>query len=690
MPEPVKSKYTYSKDNNNRGFLKKDDILLLLSKCFNQTNFSYKDALELALEYTIKKPECYQQLQDAIIENFNIDIDDLASKCDRQQRLFYFLIEKLGEGALFEQALFNTLPTLLRKSFSTHRHDNINLLKKPLHIATGIETVKDLRISIWRFIIDNYKNYKEKVDDYLRSYIDEFREGVKAVYELDFPFLDSLFRKHFKKTSISDVFIIQDILYRLKRLGIKAKEREILVTRFLSSDYQIYLLLRHDRLRDKEEYDFDNYNEFELLKEAEIRKSFMFKSLPEFRKFYLLYQEISLIKDRGNDRISISLDIILHEHALHSISFTFQMLQEIIKSGNPTTFYPRMLLEILFEDQNKDLSVKYYHLIKTSDFSSKDFWVWYFYYFLPQYRVDTEYTLDILAFLATSATSVCIEFSVFQKFIHINNNIYTDALSRIVANKQSRAKNIYIDHYFFDKYIGYYQKRLDLLRAVYIILKAERDHFDHNCMIFLSIVRLDNTFFLDYIKLIAKDSMSFQLREFDHLSIIWQLDDANVIIEAALDHLLSLNGHYVSRDLCMSLFKNIIAEQHLMVIEFLKEYLKKRVTDSKTVNLVFYCIRNAFPRYWHEFLLYYLSINSDFEAFKELQLLNDHFSSNGDVIWSDVKAAQLQSVLDLIETLIVKKYRYNKHKNHLKVWINNEKRFADHERKLKFQNRDWH
>ena len=55
---------------------------------------------------------------------------------------------------------------------------------------------------------------------------------------------------------------------------------------FTNTTYEKYLILDWERFRDKESYDFENYQKYEKLKEEEIRKSFVFNNIKDIKSFY--------------------------------------------------------------------------------------------------------------------------------------------------------------------------------------------------------------------------------------------------------------------------------------------------------------------------------------------------------------------------------------------------------------------
>ena len=98
--------------------------------------------------------------------------------------------------------------------------------------------------------------------------------------------------------------------------------------------------------------------------------------------------------------------------------------------------------------------------------------------------------------------------------------------------------------------------------------------------------------------------------------------------------------------------------------------------------------RHSLNDKYHLAIMEFLKVNNNFESFRKLELLASFFSSTGNTIWADVRAAELEQILALMNKL-PKNYLYSQHKAYLKNWISAEKRSAERERKSQFMNDDW-
>lgn len=104
--------------------------------------------------------------------------------------------------------------------------------------------------------------------------------------EYDIQFLIPIIENYLIPDSFVHCHYVQEQIRWCKRNGIEHSEFVSLSQKFTNPTYEKYLILDWDRFRDKESYDFENHQEYEKLKEEEIRKSFIFNNIKEIELFY--------------------------------------------------------------------------------------------------------------------------------------------------------------------------------------------------------------------------------------------------------------------------------------------------------------------------------------------------------------------------------------------------------------------
>ena len=96
----------------------------------------------------------------------------------------------------------------------------------------------------------------------------------------------SIIENHLNPDSLIHCKYVQELIRWYKRNGIKFSDLEELSRIYTSRIYEMYLKVSWDRLRDKDYFQYDDYNEYSRLKEKEIRESFVFEDKQNIDSFY--------------------------------------------------------------------------------------------------------------------------------------------------------------------------------------------------------------------------------------------------------------------------------------------------------------------------------------------------------------------------------------------------------------------
>jgi hypothetical protein len=105
--------------------------------------------------------------------------------------------------------------------------------------------------------------------------------------------------------------------------------------------------------------------------------------------------------------------------------------------------------------------------------------------------------------------------------------------------------------------------------------------------------------------------------------------------------------------------------------------------DNRVIDTVLDIGRNAFPKHYHDLIVYYLKRNPHFELFKKIHFYNNHFSSSGNVSWDEFKANVLKGISATIQQM-PKAYLYTEHLAFLDRYIVAYIRNSEEERKRWF------
>lgn len=215
------------------------------------------------------------------------------------------------------------------------------------------------------------------------------------------------------------------------------------------------------------------------------------------------------------------------------------------------------------------------------------------------------------------------------------------------------------------------------------------NHFDYNCKGFLKIIMNDSAFLSQYLQHICKNRSSLNTREYQNLSIIWQLPNAHEMIKTALEFLLDKVPYSYKEHFANVLFERLNEANTKGAIIILKELLKKWKANISGLKMIFDIVIHSFKNYLSDFVKEFLEQNQNLEIFKNIPWADSSFLGNGDTIFADIKMKQYEEILNIVNSIQKQAYKFSTHKSYLLEMINGEKRQADWERKMKFMNDRW-
>lgn len=681
---PLVPEYVYDK-SNNKSFKPQDRYLELISGFFTQPVPEIKTALELSFEYVAQVNDTYTQLIDALKSSFIFRYEDENYGHFRQLALWDFVIAGARKGEiLFIKAFFELAHELMKPSFHVssagRKANTIQMYNFNLRLMEGV--IK-FRTMTWEFVQDNFKKYPGEIVDFLVHYLDRTPDKVKEVYECDFTFLLTLFDGQFTNTSFSHCYIVRDLVYWFRRVGIEHPRFNDLKEQFTNEAYRYYVLLSWDRLRDKYDYyyeyaDFDKYNR---IKEREIVLAFDLNSLDEFKHFYEVFLSIYNWKDNEVYQFNNSLNIVLGKAYINQLDEALMMVSHIMVKGNQSGIVPHAVFRHLWK--SRSVPEKLFDEILEYSFKARASWILDFLAFAPKEHITAKYIGELIILFKTTTDSIYINPNTFDKIQLIKPDFLHEILSVIVERIEKDECRFLLDQHFFINKLQLIDN-LPLIKKAYFQQDQIHQHFDYRFEGFLEILKLDSNFLLEYIEIIAMPFTGFHASDYQHFDIIWQLPNVYELVEEVLDYLVFQNYYSIKEDCANLFFQYLKPDQKLQPQQFLINYLLKNIQDIDKVNMVLNIARYSFKEQEDEFILQFLLANPDYDTFTKLELQNNFFMGSGNTIWADVKVLRWEQILTIFDNIKTKVYHYAKHKNYIKHWIAVEKRSGDAERKRVF------
>jgi len=482
-------------------------------------------------------------------------------------------------------------------------------------------------------------------------------------------------------TQFEHCYIVRDMIYHFTRCGIIHQRFAELKSAFNNESYRYYVLLSWDRLRDKfdHNYEYDDFNKYERIKEIEIRRAFSFSTSREFSDFYAIFLKVYDWKKNGIYQFLRSINIILKELLERDAEEAMVALGLLISSGNKSGLVPDRIFRSIW--RSKELADQLFTAILEGNFSNRTSWVLSFIFFTPQEHLS-EYHLDEYLKLLTTTTDTI---SINNHSLKVLSTLKPDIVSTVLAIVAERIDleniNHLIDQSVFLENMPFHEN-LSLIKKTYLQQDRINVHFDYQLELFLEIVKLDKAFFMDYITEISKEQDNmFSAAQYADLKKVWELEGAEEMILQVMDYMIARRFYFVD-DHWVNLFFEGLSEEYIERAKLLlANYLKDNIKEPRKVDMVMNIARHALNGLEDEFILLFLRQNPSFGDFRKISWLDNYFMGSGNVIWADVRARRLEEILLLFEKLGAKKYVYADHQNFLKNWIAGEKRSADSERK---------
>ena len=245
-------------------------------------------------------------------------------------------------------------------------------------------------------------------------------EVEKDVAILDTPFVLTIINNHLSPDSLQHCQYVHKQIDWWNKVDISNPTFPKLKRKFTSPLYSMFLKMSWDRLRDKEWYEFSDFREYDRLKEADIRASFIFSSSEEI---LLFYENILSIGDyRRSDSRYDALDFIVDENFNKNFSVGFQLLKLIIDKGNEVNYIPW----VVFRNQlnTQDVTEKIWTLVENRPFARKTSWFLAFFYNLDKSIVSKGYAISIIKMIAETEENIHIDLDSLAKFLKVDKKLF--------------------------------------------------------------------------------------------------------------------------------------------------------------------------------------------------------------------------------------------------------------------------
>lgn len=647
LPEPDVPVYDTHYEHN--AIFRDENKVLQVIQNFLNYPFKFKDAIELAIAFVTKVPQETAQLTKLLREKTIFDKDDRYSAFQRQTILFDLLIGRMNNGEELSTSLFFELaPTFLHHRFrQTRNGGKMSIIFYEFPLPETLET-KEFRNKLWTALKENFDRNSIKARAAIKVAIGPILGFQKWILQFDIDYLVEIIDEHFSEESLADCKMV-DLLTRVcRKQHLESDRIDILASKFRTPRYEAFKKLDWNRFRDKEEYEFDNQEEYEALKEAEIRESFVFESRKDVERFYsLLVEGVRTTDSHWN--IGKTVEIILKSHFEFDFDRGFELLQLIIEHENEINFHPGgSFKNILNSPEN---STRIWNLIDGNQFPGRLFWKLNFFARLDDLLVDDRYAEEVLIAIKESNSSAHLHFDWIQKYRIVRPSIVLDILNAVYSqNEIENGPRFRIFIHSYKHLLPFYDANSELIEKTYLQQDRIDQHYDYGGKVMLELLRRNPMFLVTYLDRSLTNSMGNISDDHRRLGFVWELKGIKPVINTVFDmahEKLRYTGiltHYYN------VFFRDIPDEHVEKADsFIFDYIDLNAESPSKINAMLDIVRNSRKEIFDDVLLRYLSQNEKVDDFANIHWRGNSRTYTGNVIIGDIEAAEWRAILETME-----------------------------------------
>lgn len=684
--EPVSPIYNTDYETNDFVW-DKDKTLNFISNLFNHNTESFMPALELAFEHCRRKPEALPELIKCLRENLIFEEEDAMYGFSRQLDLFKLLIRKFKEGEIhYINSFFALAPKFLGHSFqitSGGRKNTISFYQYPLPLNS---ITMSFREQLWNVLFDSFDKYPNEVFSVINTFNSWRMHTSREILSFDLQLLLPFINNKLDKSNFQHVHYVQEFTYWLSQREIKDINYQNLKSDFLTEEYKCFRKLDWNSHRGKQDYEFTNSEEFQKLKEEDLRSSFIFTNTKDFEILHNTVKSLLQMKENNIWGISQSLNIIIEENFNHNQQIGFELLESFLNDYPPSInpFYKPINAIVTYSEE---WASKLWNTIKKWDNDSQIAWKLVFFECLPASSANAFYKEEALQTIKSINRRYYIRIESFEKFNNFvsqngSNDNFIETIVSIISDKNQDKTNIILSIYFFEKYSKMLSNNITLLEKSYLQQEKIDNHFDYERKGLKAILEFSHTFFYSFVKENYTSVSSKDLH--DKLSFIWDIESCKNQMDDIMELMIESARFYgILEHPINVLFNNLEEQQKQTAKDFIFNYIKKNCSNVKKMNAIFDVLRHTLKEFHDEAFILYLTINTDIDVFKKIMWRGSGGVYSGNVIISDIHAKEWQSILSKTDK-VTNQLDMIPIKTYIKKQIEYELRMAESERKRKF------
>jgi len=448
IPEPKTLIYNTHYETNDFVY-SKEQTIDYISRFFRQQTESFIPAIQLGFEYIRKRPEHLPEFIRRIRENLIFDEPDERYGYQRQANFIKHLKDNIeNKKEHYSIAFFAIAETFLKHSHHITqggRKHTISFYDYPL---PATEEIKKIRTKIWETLFSLTNDYKEEVINTINKYKPGYRERNPKLLDFDLTLLIPFIKENFTPISFKETFVVNSLISSLNReKEITNKSYLELKPIFNTKEYQDYIKLDWNRFRDKDEYDFDDWREYEKVKSDDLKENFAFNSKLEFDSFLTTIDNTQSVKENNHSQIENSIEIILSENFTQNNELGLSLLEAYLKKDYEIRALHRTISTIAMYSEGSAL--KLWKLLDSWDNKNCIYWKLNFLDRLPNEYVNDEYYSRLIKTIKSIKSYAYLYLDQYVKYSNKSRNAVKEVMNIVHSKIKTESSNIRLSEYPF-------------------------------------------------------------------------------------------------------------------------------------------------------------------------------------------------------------------------------------------------
>lgn len=642
------------------------------------TGYGFSDNLELVMElllyYSGKNEETLVSGYKWLVNCYGFDLLAHRYNYSTQRKISAYLYNAITKGNDVAMAVgFQWAKYALAFSFQPTKLERENKFVVYNLKVKNEEGVNIYRQDCWNILISLAAKdiWHDKVLMYLDDYSKEIHEEIDRNVVIGDSKHIHILLSILECNRISFLTVIQRILFSSEKLNIEYDEKWTKLLSEKKLDLDLYWLLGDDYFCSDLAYE-----EYEVRRSYQITEYGKKLSLPQIPNLVQNLNEILLDVTSEQDAYNINQGIELMIQQLDDACLQ-EFLNSFIQYGANISIHPGIVLKKL--NQTSD-SVLLLSQLKEADFPQKNEWLFNYFNTLPEERVSLEMLGEFKQFLRSDLNKITISSSyrglrVLDKFLSIEPNIYPIVCSLIYGKREY--SNIIVELYF--KQLFHYQtyspeellvlfkSNLTLLQEIYFYMIKTVKSEDYKGIFLIKFLSLEDKWLHKYAQFYCKYSDNNIDYDYCRNIALWKSENFMKYFDYIFYYSIQEGMNSLSRKYTIKKILTYVKNEEL-VKQHQQEWLVHIIIENSSSNLIntifeIVCELNEDIR--RKAIESFLNSNPDFESFKKLPLIPEHWERIGSIV------PAYQKQIDFLESIntLVPGVKFLKHKDRIKKEI---------------------